>query len=135
MTRFFTRIAGRIAFLAGQPSAFLLALLIVAVWAACGPFLNFSETWQLVINTGTTIITFLMIFLVQNSQNRDAAALQAKLDELIRVAAGAENTFIGIEHLTEEQIEAIRRKLEQAYGVDEAHGGTHATIQRLQSRR
>lgn len=74
-----------------------------------GPFFNFSDTWQLVINTGTTIVTFLMVFLIQNSQNRDAAAIQVKLDELIRVSQ-AQNSFIGLEHLTEEELEEVRRR-------------------------
>ena len=82
------------------------------VWAVSGPIFGFSDTWQLIINTGTTIITFLMVFLIQNTQNRDGAALQAKLDELIRASA-AHNTFIGIEHLTEEELEEIRREIEE----------------------
>jgi low affinity Fe/Cu permease len=81
-------------------------------WAVTGPFFNFSDTWQLVINTGTTIVTFLMVFLIQNSQNRDAAAIQVKLDELIRVSK-AQNSFIGLEHLTEEELEEIRRRCEE----------------------
>ena len=84
MNRTFTAIAGRIAGLAGKPVAFILALALVVVWAATGPIFGFSEVWQLVINTGTTIVTFLMVFLVQNTQNRDSAAIQAKLDELLR---------------------------------------------------
>jgi low affinity Fe/Cu permease len=85
----------------------------VVAWAASGPFFHFSDTWQLVINTGTTIITFLMVFLIQNTQNRDGAAIQAKLDELIRVSEG-HNHFIGIEHLTETEVEEIRDKCEVA---------------------
>ncbi|MDB5418681.1 MAG: hypothetical protein JWP50_2100, partial [Phenylobacterium sp.] len=84
----------------GRPSAFLLCCLIVAVWGATGPLFHYSDTWQLVINTGTTIVTFLMVFLIQNTQNRDNAAVQAKLDELIR-ASKAKNEFIGIEHLSD----------------------------------
>ena len=84
----------------------MLALVLVVVWAITGPLFGFSETWQLVINTGTTIVTFLMIFLVQNSQNRDSAAIQAKLDELIRSVEAARAEFIGIEHLTDAEIEA-----------------------------
>jgi low affinity Fe/Cu permease len=113
MDRIFTRIASHIAGLVGQPSAFLLALTVVIVWAVTGPIFGFSDTWQLVINTGTTIVTFLMVFLTQNSQNRDAAAMQAKLDELIRSIDKARNPFIGIEHLTDAQIEEIRRALER----------------------
>jgi low affinity Fe/Cu permease len=87
--------------------AFILALLIIVVWAVTSPAFHFSDTWQLVINTGTTVVTFLMVFVIQNTQNRDGAAIQAKLDELIRVSA-ARNTLIGIETLTEDEIAEIR---------------------------
>jgi low affinity Fe/Cu permease len=120
MDRVFTRIASVIAFMAGRPLSFIIALLVIVVWAVTGPLFQWSDTWQLVINTGTTVVTFLMVFLIQNSQNRDAAAMQAKLDELIRAQKGARGQFIGIEHLTDEQIEAIRDKLE--HEVDEAVG-------------
>ena len=108
----FDRIARWIAAWTGRPSAFNLSLLIIIVWAVTGPIFHWSDTWQLVINTGTTIVTFLMVFLIQNAQNRDASAIQAKLDELIRAVAHARNEFIGIEHLTDTQIEAIRSRLE-----------------------
>src|SRR5690606_20548526 len=97
MDRVFTRIATWVAKLAGKPAAFLLAISIVVVWGFTGPVFGFSDTWQLVINTGTTIVTFLMVFLIQNSQNRDAAAMQAKLDEILRATEGARRQFIGIE--------------------------------------
>jgi low affinity Fe/Cu permease len=113
MQRTFTRIATAISTAAGQPLAFLVALLIIAVWAVTGPLFHFSDTWQLVVNTGTTIVTFLMVFLIQNSQNRDAAAMQAKLDELLRAVDKAREQFIGIEHLTDQQIELIRAALER----------------------
>ena len=111
--RVFTRIANRVAHLAGLPLTFAICVLIVVAWAASGPMFGFSDTWQLVINTGTTIITFLMVFLIQNTQNRDGAAIQAKLDELIRVSR-AHNHFIGIEHLTESEVEEIRDRCEVA---------------------
>ncbi|WP_027168737.1 low affinity iron permease family protein [Mesorhizobium sp. WSM3224] len=111
--RIFTRIANQVAHLAGLPSTFAICVLIVVAWAVTGPIFGFSDTWQLVINTGTTIITFLMVFLIQNTQNRDGAAIQAKLDELIRVSR-AHNTFIGIEHLTESEVQEIREKCERA---------------------
>jgi low affinity Fe/Cu permease len=91
----------------GKPLTFALCLLLVVVWALSGPIFQFSDTWQLVINTGTTIITFLMVFLIQNTQNRDSEAMQTKLDELIR-ASEAQNTYIGIEHLTKEELDELR---------------------------
>jgi len=138
MDRIFTRIASLIAGWAGQPAAFLLAVSIVLVWAVTGPLFGFSDTWQLVINTGTTIVTFLMVFLIQNSQNRDAAAMQAKLDELIRAVEKARGQFIGIEHLTDVQIEEIRAALEHEAGRDNGkagkHGTAHVSVERLLDR-
>jgi low affinity Fe/Cu permease len=113
LDRFFTRISTWIADAAGQPATFSLALMVVIVWAITGPMFRFSETWQLVINTGTTIVTFLMVFLIQNSANRDTASMQAKLDELLRAVEGARERFIGIEHLTSSEVEAVRRELER----------------------
>ena len=118
MDRFFTKLAGKIASLAGKPGTFILALLLVIVWAVTGPLFKFSETWQLVINTGTTIVTFLMVFLIQNTQNRDGAAVQAKLDELIRATKLASNAMLDLEDVDEKTIDRLRehyRKLaEQA---------------------
>ena len=111
MDKFFAKFANATAHVAGTPAVFLICVVVVLVWAVSGPFFGFSETWQLVINTGTTIVTFLMVFLIQNTQNRDGAALQAKLDELIR-ASTAHNTFIGIEHLTDEELREILAKCE-----------------------
>jgi low affinity Fe/Cu permease len=116
MRHLFTAFASRVAGAAGQPITFILAIAIVASWALSGPLFGWSDTWQLVINTGTTIVTFLMVFLIQNSQNRDAAAMQAKLDELLRAVKTARNEFIGIEHLTDAEIETVRRKLEEETG-------------------
>jgi len=111
--KLFTKVANEVAHLAGLPLTFAACCLIIVVWAGSGPLFGFSDTWQLVINTGTTIITFLMVFLIQNTQNRDGAAIQAKLDELIRVSKG-HNHFIGIEHLTESEVEEIRDRCERA---------------------
>ena len=112
MDHFFTRIASRMATLAGQPATFILALTTILVWGVSGPLFGWSDTWQLVINTGTTIVTFLMVFLIQNAQNRDASAMQVKLDELIRAVSNARNELIGIEHLTDIEIGHIRDALE-----------------------
>lgn len=129
MTRLFTAIAGRIAGFAGRPLAFILALASVIVWAVTGPIFGYSEVWQLVINTGTTIVTFLMVFLVQNTQNRDSAAMQAKLDELIRAVEAARDEFIGIEHMTDEEIGKVRALLERECGA------SHPAMERMLSRR
>jgi low affinity Fe/Cu permease len=112
MDRIFTHIATRIANASGQPVTFIIALMLIIIWAATGPAFHFSDTWQLIVNTSTTIVTFLMVFLIQNSQNRDASAMQAKLDELIRAVETAREQFIGIEHLTDLEICEIRDALE-----------------------
>ena len=116
----------------GSPLAFGLALTIILAWCVTGPLFHFSDTWQLVINTGTTIVTFLMVFLIQNAQNRDGAAIQVKLNELIRVSK-AQNSFVGVEHLTEEELEEIRAKCESRAKAESARragvktaNGTHA---------
>jgi len=111
LSRMFGDAANKTSQAAGRASAFMIAAGVVIVWAVTGPLFRFSDTWQLVINTGTTIVTFLMVFLIQNSQNRDSAAIQVKLDELIRVSS-ARNSFVGIEHLTDEELEDIRTKCE-----------------------
>lgn len=96
----------------GRPSTFALALAVIVVWIITGPLFGFSDTWQLVINTGTTIITFLMVFLIQNTQNRDTQAIQLKLDELIRATQGAHNALLDLEELDERTLEAFRRRYE-----------------------
>jgi low affinity Fe/Cu permease len=133
----FTRVASFIATAAGQPATFLLAVGTVAVWAITGPMFDYSDTWQLVINTGTTIVTFLMVFLIQNSQNRDAAAMQAKLDEVLRAIKEARSEFIGIEHLDDTQIEQIRTALEKEAGVcdDEKAATADDSVEQLLKRR
>ena len=113
MERLFAKFANATARATGSPAAFLLCVVVVLAWAVSGPFFHYSETWQLVINTGTTIVTFLMVFLIQNTQNRDGAALQTKLDELIR-SSEAENDFMGIERLTDHELEALHERCQTA---------------------
>jgi low affinity Fe/Cu permease len=110
-SKVFTEFSTAVARASGRPVTFALAVGVIVVWGLAGPIYGYSDTWQLVINTGTTIVTFLMVFLIQNTQNRDGAAIQTKLDELIRASA-AQNVFIGIEHLTEEEVEELRVKCE-----------------------
>ncbi len=119
--RTFATFANKTSQAAGSPWTFCACLLLVIAWAVSGPVFQFSETWQLVINTGTTIITFLMVFLIQNTQNRDNAALQAKLDDII-LMSGAENEFIGIEKLTDKELAAFRdRCAERAKAHTDLH--------------
>mgnify|MGYP002629104030 CR=1 FL=1 len=119
MEHFFTRFANAVARTAGRPLTFVICCALIVVWATSGPLFGFSDTWQLAVNTSTTIITFLMVFLIQNTQNRDGAAIQAKLDELLRAVSDARNEFIGIEHLTEEELDEIRKDIERvAYSDD-----------------
>ena len=117
--KLFGDIANRTSRAAGRAATFCIAVAVIVVWALTGPIFHYSDTWQLVINTGTTIVTFLMVFLIQNSQNRDSAAIQVKLDELIRVSA-VKNSFIGIEHLTDEELDEIRNKCEGRASAKEA---------------
>jgi low affinity Fe/Cu permease len=106
----FNRFSKQIARRTGHPAAFVMALLVIGVWFASGPIFGFSDTWQLVINTGTTIITFLMVFLIQNTQNRDSEAMQLKLDELIRVMEGAHNALLDLEELSAEELDVIKSR-------------------------
>jgi low affinity Fe/Cu permease len=113
MGKVFTRFATTVSKWTGRPIAFILCCALVLAWALSGPLFGFSDTWQLVINTTTTIVTFLMVFLIQNTQNRDNAAIQAKLDEIIRTS-DSDNKFIGIEHMSDEELEAILKDVEQS---------------------
>lgn len=113
ISKMFISFSKKASYLAGHPGAFITALSIIVIWAVCGPIFGFNDTWQLVINTSTTIITFLMVFLIQSSQNRDTAALQLKLDELIRVTKGAHNTLLDLEELDEGHLEHYRTEYEK----------------------
>lgn len=124
MRKLFSDIASKTAVWMGQPGAFIGATVACIVWAVSGPVFHYSDTWQLVINTATTVLTFLAVFLIQNSQNRDGAAIQAKLDELLRAVDKARSQFIGIEHLSDKQIELIRTALERHA---KAEGGKQKT--------
>ena len=121
----FRRFAHGTASAVGAPASFLVALGVVAVWLCTGPLFGFSDTWQLVINTGTTIVTFLMVFLIQNSQNRDARAIHLKLDELLHGVVGARTALVNLESLPDEKLVALQQEFERLqtdYGV----GGAHA---------
>jgi low affinity Fe/Cu permease len=107
---FFIRFAQWTAHNTGRPAAFIIAVLTIVVWALSGPLFGFSDTWQLVINTGTTIVTFLMVFLIQNTQNRDSEAIQVKLDELIRVTQGAHVALLDLEELEDKDLNEIRKE-------------------------
>ena len=142
-SRTFTDFASKVARATGKPATFAASLLLILAWAVTGPLFHYSDTWQLIINTGTTIVTFLMVFLIQNTQNRDGAAIQAKLDEIIRASA-AQNRFIGIEDLTEEELVALRQqcaargkvpKLDQAReAANEAEDAAHKKARRAADR-
>ena len=135
MRKIFSDIASKTAVWMGQPGAFVGALAACIIWAVSGPIFNYSDTWQLVINTATTVLTFLAVFLIQNSQNRDGAAIQAKLDELLRAMDKARSQFIGIEHLSDTQIELIRAALErQAKSENEKQDTADDTVDRLLDR-
>ena len=108
----FNQVSKAAARIAGRPTAFTVSMLVIAAWLAMGPLFGFSDSWQLVVNTGTTIVTFLMVFLIQNTQNRDTAAIQVKLDELIRVTKG-HNALMDLEELEDEELEAFRRKYQK----------------------
>lgn len=113
MEKLFNHLANATAKLAGRPWTFIICVAVVLLWAVTGPVFKFNETWQLVINTGTTIVTFLMVFLIQSTQNRDAAAMHAKMDELIYAVRKADSRFIGIEHLTDKELAIILDEVEK----------------------
>ncbi|WP_062769625.1 low affinity iron permease family protein [Sphingopyxis terrae] len=135
MDRIFTKVAGWSAHIMGHPLAFIISTLLVLIWAASGPLMGYSNTWQLLINTATTVLTFLAVFLIQNSQNRDGAAMQAKLDEILRALDKARAEFVGIEHLTDAQIAEIRKALERDIRNENGKDCTAGpTVERLLAR-
>ncbi len=135
MDRIFTLVATKSAQVMGQPLAFIIAKLLIVIWAITGPMLHYSDTWQLIVNTATTVLTFLAVFLIQNSQNRDGAAMQAKLDEILRALDKARVEFVGIEHLTDAQIGEIRTALEVDIKNGDSKGMTvERTVERLLAR-
>ena len=125
MKDLFRRISTKVSNWAGSASTFLLAMLVIIVWAISGPAFNFSDTWQLVINTGTTIVTFLMVFLIQNTQNRDGKAMQLKLDELIRSHKSARDSFLDLESLTDEDLALIDEEFKKLHAEQHAVPSLH----------
>lgn len=128
MKSIFRTVANRVSTWAGSAGVFLGAILIVLVWAATGPMFEFSDTWQLIINTGTTIVTFLMVFLIQNTQNRDGKAVQLKLDELLRATKGARQYYMGLEDLTDEELTELDHQVKEIA----ARPSSARAIQKLQ---
>ena len=128
MNELFRKFANKTAHWVGTPAVFGLALLTIIVWGVTGPLFHFSDTWQLVINTGTTIVTFLMVFLIQNTQNRDARAFHLKLDELIRAVGRARNMLVDAEELTDEELDALQREFKTLH--DTACAKLHERKQR-----
>lgn len=126
MGEVFRKFANTTSLIIGSPWAFILAACCILVWAICGPLFGFSDTWQLVINTSTTIITFLIVFLIQNTQNRDARALHLKLDELLRAVHGARNHLIDLEDLTDKELADLQHQFEQ-YHQRKDHKAGHAS--------
>ena len=138
MKNIFRVVANRISIWTGTAAVFLGAILVVIVWASTGPVFHFSDTWQLVINTSTTIVTFLMVFLIQNTQNRDGKAVQLKLDELLRATKGARATYVGLEDLSDEDLSALDQEfklLTQSPGAVRALNKLHAKIEEEHARR
>ncbi len=142
MKELFHRISTRVSIATGSPYAFIVAILIVILWASSGPAFDFSETWQLLINTGTTITTFLMVFLVQNTQNRDAKSVHLKLDELIRSSKAARDDFLNLDDLTDEELaildaefKALHAKLTPSKTMHTLHVRVAAAKEKRESRR
>jgi len=136
MRRFFTALASRSAWLMGHPAAFLIATLACVVWAVTGPVFHYSDTWQLVINTATTVLTFLAVFLIQNSQNRDGIAIQAKLDEILIAVSKARTELVGIENLTDAEVAELKAAIEREALQTEIEGDEEApTVEEILEKR
>jgi low affinity Fe/Cu permease len=138
MKNIFRATSNRVSSLAGSPAVFIFAVLCVVIWIFSGPHFNYSDTWQLVINTATTIVTFLMVFLIQNTQNRDGKAVQLKLDELIRVTKGARQQYVGLENLNDEELAELDRQFKIIAGrpgVTRAIKKLHESIEQEHSKR
>jgi low affinity Fe/Cu permease len=132
MKRLFDRLATRTGYLMGHPGAFIGATLACLVWAVSGPIFHYSDTWQLVINTATTVLTFLAVFLIQNSQNRDGVAVQAKLDEILIAVRAARSELVGIEKMTDEELTALKDALErEALSPEEAKSPDKPTVEEI----
>ena len=132
MRRFFANFASRSAYWMGHPAAFVIAVLACVIWAVTGPLFQYSDTWQLVINTATTVLTFLAVFLIQNSQNRDGAAIQAKLDEILIAVGKARTELVGIENLTDTELTALKTALEhEALSPDTTKDAEVPTVQEI----
>ncbi len=125
----FRKFAHRISEIVGAPWSFVTAVSVILIWALTGPFFHFSDTWQLVINTGTTIITFLMVFLIQNTQNRDAKAIHLKLDELIRSVEKARNNLVDLEDLSDEELTALQKEFERFRQQNNMNGATPESVE------
>ena len=136
MEELFRRFAHATSRIVGHAWSFVVAIAVIAVWAITGPMFGYSDTWQLVINTGTTIVTFLMVFLIQNTQNRDATAIHLKLDELIRAVHGARNSLVDLEDLSDEELEDLQREFESVRKhADHRHPQVEAIQSELEQRR
>ncbi|HXV41849.1 MAG TPA: low affinity iron permease family protein [Anaerolineae bacterium] len=136
MNELFRKFAHKTSVVVGSPWAFITAVAIIVIWAVTGPIFGFSDTWQLIINTGTTIVTFLMVFLIQNTQNRDAVAIHLKLDELIRGVKSARNSLVDLEDLSDEELEQLQqefRRLRERYGTP-GEGSLEAVEETLEKR-
>ena len=126
----FHRVAHATASVIGTPYAFAVAVLVIIAWAACGPVFHYSDTWQLIINTGTTIVTFLVVFMIQNTQNRDSRAIHLKLDELIRAVDAARNRLVDIEDLPDEELARLAREFQRLREQPDPHDPTPGAVQR-----